>query len=60
MDRARYEFLMSNPSERLTQEELLDGYFFCCTFDGLLIRKGDPEADCCGCLKDDPCHMDPS
>jgi len=52
MDRARYEFLMKNPDAKLTDDEIAEGYFFCCTFDGLLIHKDDIEAECCGCLRD--------
>lgn len=59
MDRARYEFLMTHQDEKLTPEELAEGWFFCCTFDGLLIHKTSPEGEFCGCLKDDPCHLDP-
>ncbi len=51
MDRARYEFLMKNYDEKLTQTEIDEGFFFCCTFDGLLIHKTDEEAKYCGCLK---------
>lgn len=52
MERARYEFLMTNMDEKLTPEEIAEGYLFCCTFDGLLIHKDDEEAKYCGCLKD--------
>lgn len=54
MDRARYEFLMTNPDERLTPAELDEGWFFCCTFDGLLIHKDSREGDCCSCIKAPP------
>lgn len=37
---------------KLTQEELDQGYHFCCEWDGLLIHKDDPESECCLCFKD--------
>jgi len=52
MTRERFEYLHRNHDAKLTAEELAEGYFFCCTWDGLLIHKTGPEAECCGCLKD--------
>lgn len=48
----RFKFLQANFNERLTPEELAEGYFFCCTWDYLLVQQGDAEATCCTCLKD--------
>lgn len=39
--------------ERLTQEEMNEGWVFCCEWDGLLIHKTDREAECCSYLKDE-------
>lgn len=49
----RFNFLQRNPDEKLTAEEIEEGYFFCCTWDYLLIHKNDPEAKCCTCLKEE-------
>lgn len=46
----RFHFLQSDFDAKLTQEELDEGYFFCCTWDYLLIHKTDREADCCSCI----------
>jgi hypothetical protein len=45
----RYE-LDHTQDSRLTQEELDEGYRFCCEWDGMLIHKDDPEAEACFCL----------
>lgn len=50
MTRERMEYLHKNIEAKLTKEEIKEGYFFCCTWDGMLIHKTDPEAKCCGCL----------
>lgn len=36
----------------LTDDEIEQGYVFCCEWDGMLINKNDPEAECCHCLKE--------
>lgn len=46
----RFRYLSENMDAKLTSEELVEGYFFCCTFDGLLINKSDEEAKYCACL----------
>jgi hypothetical protein len=36
-------------NETLTKEEAEEGWHFCWDWDGLLIHKDDPEAECCTC-----------
>lgn len=50
MTPGRYNFLMSYENAKLTPEEIAEGWVFCCEWDGLLIQRGDPEAECCTCL----------
>lgn len=50
MTKERYQALMAPDSElSLTDEEVKEGYHFCWDWDGLLIHKDDPEAECCSC-----------
>ena len=35
----------------LTKEEIEEGWHFCIEWDGLLIKRGDPEAECCNCFE---------
>lgn len=49
----RYKELCGNPELRLTQEEIDQGYRFCCEWDGLLIHPRHLESFCCRCLKED-------
>lgn len=51
MNSKRYKFLREHHDEKLTQEEIDDGWFFCCEWDGLLIHKTHPEASVCSCMK---------
>ena len=50
----RYSLLMSNEKERLTQEEMDDGWHWCWEMDGLLVNTKTPEfeflKDCCKCI----------
>jgi len=48
----RRKELNNNFDLKLTKEELDQSYRFCCEWDGLLIHKDEPEADCCHCLKE--------
>ena len=52
MTEERYFELCNNMEMKLTAQEILDGYYFCCEWDGLLINKDDPEAAACTCVKD--------
>ena len=45
----RYNQLMNDPSEKLTLEEIKEGWHFCNDWDGLLIHKNDQEFDVCNC-----------
>lgn len=36
----------------LTEEEIANGYVFCCEWDGLTLHASHPEANCCECLKE--------
>jgi len=49
MTRERFEYLHTHHDAKLTPEEIAEGYFFCCTWDGMLIHKSDREAECCSC-----------
>ena len=50
MDKKRYNELMTNLELKLTEEEIKEGWHFCCEWDGLLIHPNDPEYECCSCL----------
>lgn len=52
MDRERFEYLHTHPEAKLTLEELAEGMFFCCTWDGMLIHKASPEAQSCTCISE--------
>jgi hypothetical protein len=53
MTNERYHYLISkeamDKNETLTKEEAEEGWHFCWDWDGLLIHKDDPEAECCTC-----------
>lgn len=52
MTKERYRELNRDMEARLTPEEIEEGWLFCCCeWDGLLIHKTHPEAECCHCLK---------
>jgi hypothetical protein len=52
MTKERYRELQRNMESRLTPQEQNDGWIFCnCEWDGMLIHKSDPEAECCSCLR---------
>ncbi len=50
MNLKRYRELMDNEDLDLTEDERKDGYFFCCDWDGLLIKQDSKEAECCSCM----------
>lgn len=52
MDHARYKYLRENVDAKLTDDEIEQGYVFCCNWDGLLIHKDDLEAESCKCLEE--------
>ena len=52
MSHGRYKDLMSDTNAKLTDDEIADGYVFCCNWDGLLLHKDDPEADRCTCFEE--------
>lgn len=43
----RYNEIMDNPEESLTQKEIDEGWHFCQEFDFLLVQ-GDPKEPLCG------------
>lgn len=47
----RYVALMKDDSLKLTEDELREGWHFCCEFDGLLVGPGMGEQAFCDCLK---------
>lgn len=48
----RMRYLEQNMHVGLKRSEIADGWRFCCEWDGMLIHRTDPEADCCGCLRE--------
>ena len=50
MTNERYQELSLNEDLKLTEEEIKEGWLFCCDWDYMLIKKGSPEFQCC------PCH----
>lgn len=53
MNRERYDEINKDLDAELTEDEMAEGWFFCCEFDGLLINKESLEATVCTCHKDD-------
>ena len=53
MSRQRYRELSMSSDMKLTQDEIDDGWFFCCEWDDMLIQKTWEEASCCTCLPED-------
>ncbi len=49
MKYARYILFSTNPDEKLTKEELEDGWHFCPDWDDMLIHKEWPEIESCTC-----------
>lgn len=50
MDRKRWNFLMDNETEKLTEEERKAGWHFCFGgWDGLLVGPGMGEFEYCEC-----------
>ena len=52
MTQYRHDELDNDTSLTLTPREIAEGWFFCCEWDGMLIHKSHPEAECCTCSKD--------
>jgi len=54
MNRNRRLYLEKNQGAKLTKEELLAGWVFCCEFDGMLLNRlrKNPESECCTCKYD--------
>lgn len=50
MTHERHKELMNDPESSLTDDEIEEGYVFCCNWDGALIHKDDIEAAACVCL----------
>ena len=49
MNFQRYYDIERNIGVELTQEELAQGWHFCPDWDGLLVKKGEPGGEPCGC-----------
>ena len=47
----RFDFLVRNHSEMLTEDEVKAGWHFCYSFDGMLIHELDEEYKYCECGK---------
>lgn len=43
MTKVRYNFVFDSLDEKLTSQEVKDGWFFSDEFDGLLVNKAWPE-----------------
>lgn len=53
----RYNELSKDFKLKLTHEELLEGWRFCCEWDGMLINHNNKgEGECCTC-KNYPQHI---
>ena len=49
MDDERYIFIEKNLGEKLTDEELKEGWHFCYDWDGMLVGPGMSAMDSCLC-----------
>lgn len=49
MSQERYQQVMYNYEEKLTEEEMNNGWHFCWEYDGLLVNAHDPEMRETGC-----------
>jgi hypothetical protein len=49
MTRQRYVELVRNFELKLTEEEMQEGWHFCCDWDGMLIQKGRADGEECTC-----------
>lgn len=56
MTKKRYNRLMDDLNARLTKEEVVEGWHFCCEWDGLLIGPGMEQEIDCGCTCFPPDH----
>ena len=46
----RYHKLVANPAEKLTPQELTEGWHFCLDWDLLLVGPGMEEQESCCCF----------
>jgi NTP pyrophosphatase (non-canonical NTP hydrolase) len=53
MSAERWKALTFGDEDKLTPEELAEGWHWCCEFDGLLIHPRSPEMEFCKCFRDD-------
>lgn len=55
MNRQRIKYLETHADAKLTKEEVLAGWVFCCEFDGMLLNRleDNPESECCTCKYDE-------
>ena len=51
MTKEREKELRLGISDSLTDEEIKDGWFFCCEFDGDLMNKSDYMSKHCDCIR---------
>ena len=49
MNRERWSLLMATDSEKLSDDEISQGWHFCDDWDGLLIGPGMGEMEACEC-----------
>ena len=47
MTNERYWLLQNNTEAKLTEDEIKEGWHFCCEWDYMLIHKSWPEAESC-------------
>lgn len=50
MNDQRWKSVQENDNIKLTADEILQGWHFCCEFDGLLVGPGMGELAYCSCL----------
>ena len=51
MDDERYKYLEVTGAP-ITDKEIQEGWHYCYEWDGMLINKSWPEAECCKCFED--------
>ena len=51
MTENRWRILMADDLVALTEDEIKDGWHFCCEWDGLLVGPGMKETEHCQCAE---------
>jgi hypothetical protein len=53
MTTERFNQLMTDDEQNLTDQEIKEGWHFCWEFDGLLRNNNEPDEYQCDCLSDE-------